>query len=83
MSNHSGSRMLSEVITMLRREHCFEHLEKEKQQNLIKEILHLAGYKYDCNSGEILEEHAEYFEMCYCCLAKTTALESGLCIECR
>ncbi|WP_242039825.1 hypothetical protein [Anabaena sphaerica] len=47
--------MLNEVITILRREHCFDHLDKEKKQNIFEEIVHLAGYQYDCNSGEILE----------------------------
>lgn len=83
MSNHSGSYMLNEVITILRREHCFDHLDKEKKQNLIEEIVRLARYKDDCNSGEILEGHTDYFQICYCCLAKTNDLESGLCVKCR
>ena len=83
MSNHSGSYMLNEVITILIREHCFDHLDKEKKQNLIEEIVQLARYEDDCNSGEILEGHTDYFKICYCCLAKTNDLESGLCVKCR
>jgi len=83
MSNHSGSYMLNEVITILIREHCFDHLDKEKKQNLIEEIVKLARYEDDCNPGEILEGHTDYFKICYCCLAKTHDLESGLCVKCR
>ena len=64
MSNHSGSYMLNEVITILKREHCFDHLDQE-------------------DPGEILEGHTDYFKICYCCLAKTHDLESGLCVKCR
>ena len=83
MSNHSGSYMLNELITILIREHCFDHLAREKKQNLIEEIVNLARYEDDCNPGEILEGHTVYFEICFCCLAKTNDLESGLCVKCR
>ena len=83
MSNHSGSYMLNEVITILKREHCFDHLDQEEKQNLIEEIVKLARYEDDCNPGEILEGHTDYFKICYFCLAKTNDLESGLCVKCR
>ncbi|MDB9310183.1 hypothetical protein PN471_16390 [Aphanizomenon sp. CS-733/32] len=83
MSNHSGSYMLNEVITILKREHCFDHLDQEERQNLIEEIVKLARYEDDCNPGEILEGHTDYFQICSCCLAKTNDLESGLCVKCR
>ena len=83
MSNHSGSYMLNELITILIREHCFDHLAREKKQNLIEEIVNLARYEDDCNPGEILEGHTDYFQICYGCLAKTNDLESGLCLKCR
>jgi hypothetical protein len=63
---------LNEVITILKREHCFDHLDQEKKQNLIEEIVKLARYEDDCNPGEILEGHTDYFKICYCCLAKTS-----------
>jgi hypothetical protein len=50
---------------------------------LIEEIVKLARYEDDCNPGEILEGHTDYFKICYCCLAKTNDLESGLCVKCR
>ena len=83
MPNHSGSYMLNELITILRREHCFDNLTQEKQQNLIEEIVKLACYEYNCNPGEILEGHTDYFKICYYCFAKTNDLESGLCVKCR
>jgi hypothetical protein len=57
--------MLNEVITILIREHCFDHLDKERKQNLIEEIVKLARYEDDCNPGEILEGHTDYFKICY------------------
>jgi hypothetical protein len=83
MSNHSGSRMLNQVITMLDRYQVFSAMDKETARNLIKEIVQMASLEYDCNQGEILEGHTQQFNLCYYCLADTSNLKNGLCTTCR
>jgi hypothetical protein len=83
MSNHSGGYMLNEVFELMAEEKIFEWLGKEKTQTLVRNIINMACDEYDCDSGEILENHTDSFELCYGCLAGTKDLEEGLCIVCR
>ncbi len=83
MSDHTGSYMLNDIIQMLRDEQVFNLIGLEKSQQLITKLVKIATKDYDCNRGEILEGHTDYLSICYCCLAITTDLESGLCLSCR
>jgi hypothetical protein len=82
MSNHSGSRMLNKVITILDRQQVFSGMDKETAQKLIKEIAQMASLEYDCNQGEILEGHTQQFNLCSYCLSDTSNLDDGLCATC-
>ena len=83
MSNHSGSYMLNEILELMEQEQIFGWLGKEKTQSLVRNITNTACRKYDCNSGEILENFTDRFELCYGCLADSKDLENGLCEVCR
>ncbi len=83
MSNHSGGRMLNKVLNMLNQEQVFASVDQSKKQSIIREIVNLASWQYDCNSGEILEGLTDEFEMCYGCLESSNNLEDGLCENCR
>jgi hypothetical protein len=83
MSNHSGSRMLNDVIKMLDRQQIFSAMDKDTAQKLIKDIVQMASLQYDCNRGEILAGHSQKFNLCYCCLADTCNLKDELFPTCR
>ncbi len=84
MSNHSGSYMLNEVIEKLNDYEVFQQLGKEKSQQLVIEIVRLASRQYDCNSGEILDGHAELLHICYQCVRAAEILdEEGVCPDCH
>lgn len=83
MSNHSGSRMLNDVIQVLNDEEVLNTIGLQKSQQVITQIVDIASRIYDCNSGEILEGHTDYLNLCYGCLAITTNLDNGLCSSCR
>ena len=83
MSDHSGSYMLNDIIQMLRDEQVLNIIGLEKSQQVITQIINIACRTYDCNSGEILDGHTDYLNICYCCLSVTTDLDNGLCKKCR
>lgn len=83
MSNHTGSYLLNEVFSILIREKMFEPLGREATQKIVLEIIQLATMEYDCNSGEILEDHAQTLGVCLYCLTPAEELEQGLCTNCR
>lgn len=83
MSDHSGSYMLNDIIQMLDDEQVLETIGLQKTQQVITKLVRIATRQYDCNAGEILEGHTDRLHLCYCCLANTTDLESGLCRSCR
>lgn len=83
MSNHSGSYMLNEILNLLKKEQVFTFLDKTKTQSIIQEMIQIAIWKYDCNSGEILDGLTDEFEICYCCLETSQNLENGICESCR
>jgi hypothetical protein len=83
MSDHSGSYMLGEILELMEEEQIFGWLGKEKTQTLIRKIIKIACGDHNCNSGEILENFTDRFDLCYCCLKDTNDLENGLCNVCR
>lgn len=83
MSNHQGSYLLNDVITMLKQENVFALLGTEKTISLLRNLVNLAQREYDCNSDEILEGHGEQLGICYNCLRKSDEIkENGLCSHC-
>ncbi len=83
MSNHTGSYLLNEVFSILIREKVFEPLGRETTQQIVLEIVNTARQKYDCNYGEILEDHAQTLGICLYCLKPADKLKHGLCRDCR
>ena len=83
MSNHSGSRMLNDVIQVLNDEEVLDTVGLQKSQQVITQIVDIASRIYDCNPGEILEGHTDYLNLCYGCFKITTNLDNGLCHSCR
>jgi anaerobic ribonucleoside-triphosphate reductase len=81
MSNHDGSYMLRDVLTLLDRAGIWEQMPRAKTQQLVIDIVKLAYDRYDCNAGEILEGHEE-LGVCYNCRKPVAALRHGLCQEC-
>ncbi|MEM9949732.1 MAG: hypothetical protein AAF810_27180 [Cyanobacteria bacterium P01_D01_bin.36] len=81
MSNHSGSYMLNEVLTILEDEAVFEFWGKAKTQEISKKIVQI-GYDYGCSSGEILENIGARIGLCYCCVKSASSLKNGLCRTC-
>ena len=81
MSNHLGSYMLNDVLKSALKLGIFEKLEKDTTRAFLKEIF-IICVDYDCNHGEILEDIAEDFEICYCCLEYDKPLRDGLCQKC-
>lgn len=82
MSNHRGSYMLQEVLSMLDREHVFEMLGTERTQRLVLDIVKLATKRYDCNEGEILEGLGPRLCICTYCLSPGKVSPKGYCSPC-
>jgi hypothetical protein len=57
MSNHDGSRMLNDVIALLRREGVFERLGRAHSRRIVSEMITRAVWENDCNHSEILGGH--------------------------
>ena len=81
MSNHSGSYMLNEVLLMLEEQSVFKLLGKEKTQALVTGIIKMS-HRYDCNSGEILEDIGERVGICYYCEKPAQDFHDGICKSC-
>lgn len=81
MSNHSGSYMLNDVLSMLEKNSVFDFLGKEKTQNLVMDIIKMSR-RYDCNPGEILENIGERVGICYYCLNPADKFQDGICKKC-
>lgn len=82
MSNHAGSYMLNEAITILNRHRVFAGIDKTARRTLMREIVAMAD-RYDCNQGEVLAEVAAEFYLCSYCLADTDNPADELCPTCR
>ncbi|MBY0526855.1 MAG: hypothetical protein K2R98_25910 [Gemmataceae bacterium] len=84
MSNHAGSYLLNEVLHLLEQRGVFTALGSEAAQRLVLDILELSTRRYDCNSGEILEEIGGRLGICSWCLtAQSNLSHHGMCISCR
>jgi hypothetical protein len=83
MSNHAGSYMLNEVITILDRHQAFAGMDETALRAVMREIVEMAKNEYDCNQGEILEGVAQQFHLCYYCLADNDNPADELCPTCR
>jgi hypothetical protein len=83
MSNHSGSYMLNEIISLLNREQVFEFWGKERTQRIMLEMLSRATSEYDCNPGEVLEGHGTTLGLCYDCKLPADNVVDDLCQKCR
>ena len=55
MSNHDGSRMLNDVIALLRREGVFERLGKAHSQRIVSEMVSRAYDEHDTRDFEVLD----------------------------
>lgn len=82
MSNHAGSYMLNSVLNSAAELGIFEKIGKEDTRAFLKKIFGI-GSHYDCNPGEILEDIAEDYDVCYCCLKFDRPMQNGLCNECE
>lgn len=82
MSNHDGSSMLRDVLSLLDKAGVWEQLPREKMQQLVVEIVRLACHNHDCNAGEILDGH-EQLGVCYYCWRPAERLRRGICRACR
>lgn len=82
MSNHSGSYMLNRVLRLLSEKEVFQQIGLDKSQDIVKEILDIAA-RYDCNTGEILEDIGRELKICIYCWEKSTKINySGYCLNC-
>ena len=83
MSNHSGSYLLNDVLKKLEEFEIFELLGKEKNQQLVLDIIDI-GQACDCNSGEILEDIGSRLGICYYCLKPAEEFaDDAMCINCE
>ena len=82
MSNHSGNYMLNNVLTILQDDHdFFSKIGKEEAYLFVKKIIKV-GNRYDCNSGEILEDIGLKLGVCYGCIKQADLNEDGYCGDC-
>ncbi|PDV96534.1 hypothetical protein [Candidatus Chloroploca asiatica] len=81
MSNHDGSYMLRDVLTLLDEAGVWAAMPRTVQQDLVIRIVKLACDRHDCNAGEILDGH-EAFGLCYDCRTPAEPLRHGLCRTC-
>lgn len=82
MSNHSGSYMLNNLLTMLERESYFARIGPDKTAEFVNEVVGLA-IDYDGNPGEVLERIGERLGICYQCRRRSDLLKHGACPSCR
>lgn len=81
MSNHSGSYMLNDVLSMLEKRGILENIGMEGAQKLIIDVVEL-GDRYDCNPGEILEGFDDNYRICMHCLEVKEKVRDGCCKDC-
>ena len=82
MSNHEGSHMLNEVLTLMYQNHLFDGIPRKKILDIVTKIVRI-GYDYDGNPGEILDDIGMRLGICYYCLEYGENLSSGMCEKCR
>jgi hypothetical protein len=81
MSNHAGSYMLCDVLTLLTQAGVWQYMPRPATQNLVVGIVDLACRRYDCNTEEILDGH-EGPGVCYSCRKPVEPLRRGLRLSC-
>jgi hypothetical protein len=82
VSNHDGSYMLRDVLTLLDSAGIWEQMPRAKMQQLVVEMVRFACHRHDCNAGEILDGH-EKLGVCYYCWSPGKTLRRGICQACR
>lgn len=84
MSNHSGSYILNEVLNILDNEYdFFKGKEPREIVDFFRKIDNI-GNSYDTNTGEILEEIGQKYNICYICMLPVKELpENGVCLYCE
>jgi hypothetical protein len=83
MSNHDGSRMLNNVIALLRREGVFERLAKAHSRRIVSEMIIRAAWEHDCNHSEILDGHGAALGLSWDCMKPSRHIRADLCPKCR
>jgi len=84
MSNHYGSHMLNEVLSLIDEKYTFfQKMNKDEVLAFVKDIISIGSF-YDCNSGEVLTKIGAKLGICYyCCKYKNNINEYDLCNECK
>lgn len=82
VSNHDGSYMLRDVLTLLDKAGVWEQMPRARTQQLVVEIVRLACHRHDCNAGEILNGH-EKLGVCYYCWSPAETLRPGNSMQAR
>ena len=88
MSNHSGSYLIQDVLTIIEELGFFENIEKQKISNLCKKIASMAMGHYDCNPSEIMGKMSPKYGICYHCWDVVSDNEKnydfhGFCSKCN
>ena len=83
MSNHDGSRMLNDVIALLRREGVFERLGKAHSRRIVSEMITRAVWEHDCSHSEILDGHGAALGLCWDCMKPSRNIRADVCPKCR
>ena len=72
MSNHGGSQLLQETLTLLDEAGVREHTPRPKMQQVVMAMVRMTSTSYDCNAGEIRDNHAAH-GICFGCLSTIDA----------
>ena len=78
MSNHDGSRLLNDVIALLRREGVFERLGKAHSRRIVSEMITRACWEHGCNHSEILDGHGAALGLCWDCMEPSRYIRADL-----
>lgn len=82
MSNHSGSYMLNDVLSLMLKQGIWDKLSKDQRQNFMEGIIKITD-GYDGNAGEVVDGIAEALGYCYWCECIVPAVyEDSLCSKC-
>ena len=58
MSNHSGSYMLNDVLSLMLKQGIWDKLSKDQRQNFMEGIIKITD-EYDGNAGEVVDGIAD------------------------
>ena len=82
MSNHTGGYLLNHVLRTLDEESLFEHLGRERTQNITLNFLRFS-MKHDCNPGEVLAGMGQRTGVCHYCTQAADEFVGDVCKECH